>query len=390
MKPIKICIISLRSLPLFDSKYNTENVIGGAEINLYNLACCLSQKKNMSVQVVVDDFGQPARYKKDGIELIRFKKNISNKPWLFRKLNAIKAYMAFFFLNADAFVFTASSELLGVLVLFQRVFKRKKVFFRLSSDLNIDLDNFKRNNGYLNYLLYQFGLKHATKLISQTLKQKTLLKTQLGLDSEIIENGFFMSSDIRADNKRHILWVGRCMATKHPLKFIEIAKKLPEKEFVMIMPTNKEIPESEKKSRQKLANSVKEAVKDIQNLKLIDYVPYNEIQDYFDKALAYVCTSELEGFPNTFIQACLGGTPIISYCVNPSNMIEEYDLGCFCDNNSEKAVNFIRDMDNKKAHTYIDNLQNYVALKHNIYVTTEKYLELLRKGAGHDKRAGIL
>ena len=135
MKPIKICIISLRSLPLFDSAYNTENVIGGAEINLFNLACCLSQKKNLSVQVLVDDFGQPERYKKGGIELIRFKKNSSDKPWLVRKFNAIKAYRALLLLDADVFIFTASSELLGVLVLFQRILRRKQVFFRLSSDL---------------------------------------------------------------------------------------------------------------------------------------------------------------------------------------------------------------------------------------------------------------
>ena len=63
MKPIKICIISLRSLP-----YLTANIIlkryRRRRINLYNLACCLSQKKNMSVQVVVDDFGQPADIKR--------------------------------------------------------------------------------------------------------------------------------------------------------------------------------------------------------------------------------------------------------------------------------------------------------------------------------------
>ncbi|MGI6123762.1 MAG: glycosyltransferase [Acetivibrionales bacterium] len=390
MKPIKICIISLRSLPLFDSAYNTENVIGGAEINLFNLACCLSQKKNLSVQVLVDDFGQPERYKKGGIELIRFKKNSSDKPWLVRKFNAIKAYRALLLLDADVFIFTASSELLGVLVLFQRILRRKQVFFRLSSDLNIDLNNFKRNNSYISYLLYQFGLKNSTKLISQTMKQKNLLKTKLGLDSEIIENGFFMRSGIRAEDKEFILWVGRCMDTKHPMKFIELAQKLPEKEFVMIMPINKEIPEAEKEHRQELAHNVNEAAKSLKNLKLIDYVPFHRIQDYFDKAKAYVCTSELEGFPNTFIQACLGGTPIISYCINPSNMIEEYDLGCFCHNDSERAVNFIKDLDSKKSNKFIDNLQKYVALKHNIYDTAENYLNLMKEGAGYARRAGIL
>ena len=136
-----------------------------------------------------------------------------------------------------------------------------------------------------------------------------------------------------------------------------------------------------------MAHNVNEAAKSLKNLKLIDYVPFHRIQDYFDKAKAYVCTSELEGFPNTFIQACLGGTPIISYCINPSNMIEEYDLGCFCHNDSERAVNFIKDLDSKKSNKFIDNLQKYVALKHNIYDTAENYLNLMKEGAGYARRA---
>lgn len=379
MKKLKICIVSLRSLPLFDSGYDSENVIGGAEVNMFNLALCLSGIDNVAVRVVVDDFGQPPHYKVGNIELIRFSKNVSSKGWLKRKITSLLAYIKLFLLNADAFLFTTSNRLLGILVLFHRIIRRKKVLFRLSSDSNADLVKFKGQNGRFNYFLYRFGLNHASAIISQTMKQKTLLKQKLGIDSEVIENGFFPRQKIKAENKKYILWVGRCMESKKPMKFLELAGSLPDEQFVMIMPTNKDIPENEKIKRHCLAESIKNEAQRLINLKLIEYVPFHKIQEYYDKAKIYVCTSELEGFPNTFIQACLGGTPILSYSVNPSNMIGEYHLGCFCDNDYSKAVEFIKSMSKAKLKDYMAYLRYYVSDRHNIHSTTQKYLELINK-----------
>ena len=388
MKKLRICLVSPRSLPLFAEGYNSENVIGGAEINMYNLALSLSQMENTEVVVAVDDFGQPHRYKKGNIELIRISESTKNKGWLKRKLISISALINIFKINADAFVFTTSNRLLGILVFLQHSLKGKKVIFRLSSDLNLDLESFKKTNGALDYLLYKFGLFNADAIVSQTVKQKKLLKDTLGLESTIIENGFFIKKNLRPEDKKHILWVGRCMESKHPMKFIELARSLPDFKFVMIMPINKQIPESEKKQRQILLKSIMNQAKILPNLEVIDYVAYSKIQKYFDEAKFYVCTSDLEGFPNTFIQACLGGAPIISYSINPDNMINEFRLGLFARNDSQRAIEFIRRMDDRTLYKYMANLTSYAAVRHDIKISAGKYLELFLNDFENEKVKG--
>lgn len=377
MKKMKICMVSLRSLPLYDESYDHEHVIGGAEINLYNLAWCLSEIANVEVKVLVDDFGQPSVYKKGNIELIKYG-NRSGKRDLYSRIAAkIACNFKLLSIDADAFIFTTGNPLLGKLVLFQQVLRGKKVIFRLSSDLNIDLEHFQKSNSRLSYMLYKFGICHASNIISQTQKQKNDLESGLGLKSEMIENGFFTNRNIDVIEKKHILWVGRCMKSKQPMLFVELARRMPEEEFVMIMPINKEIPAGEYKEREELAHAVLGSAQRLNNIQVIDYVAYQDIQAYFDRAKAYVCTSDTEGFPNTFIQAALGGTPILSYNMNPDGMIEKYHLGYVCKEGPEKAVEFLREIDNKILLEYKYHMFNYVIQKHNIYHAARKYLNII-------------
>lgn len=377
MKTLKLCIVSLRSLPLFDEQYNSENVIGGAEINLYNLAVCFSRMNGIETRVLVDDFGQPAVLKKDNVELIRYGKAEKRGP-VGKAAAVIARNLQLLTLDADVFIFTTAHPMLGKLVLLQKLLKGRKVIFRLSSDLNTDLEYYRKRNGLMSYLYYSFGLRHASAIVSQTEKQRNLLKEKLGLDSTIIPNGFIIKRNKDIIEKRHILWVGRCMATKRPLKFLELARQFPGEEFVMIMPINKEIPAGEFKERERLSAQICSEAKVLPNLKLLDYVTYNSIQDYFDRAKLYVCTSELEGFPNTFIQACLGGTPILSYNIDPDGMIDKYGLGCFCNDDGKKAAAFISGLNTELLSGYRNHALDYAARHNNINEIAAKYLALCR------------
>lgn len=377
IKKLKVCLISPQSLPLFDVSYDHEHVIGGAEINLYNLAICLSELDNLEIKVLVDNFGQPGNYKKGNIELIRYCGSSSKKDLPSRITAKISSYAQLLSIEADVFIFTTGNPLLGKLVLFQQILRRKKVIFRLSSDMNVDLEHFRKNNSYISYLLFKFGIRNASCIVSQTEKQKKLLEYKLGIKSEMIENGFQVKSDVDLTGKKHILWVGRCMESKRPMLFIELARRLPEEEFVMIIPLNKEIPADEYKKRTELANTVYKSAEQLNNIRVIDYVAYQDIQGYFDRAKSYVCTSETEGFPNTFIQAALAGTPIISYQINPDGMIGKYHLGMVCGDDPEKAVKFLREIDNDKLLEYKYHMFHYVLQKHNIYNAAKKYMNII-------------
>ncbi len=413
---LKVCIVSLRSLPLFDGAYDSENVIGGAEINMYNLALFFSGMESIETKVLVDDYGQPASYRKGNIELIRYggtktgaktgartgAKTEAKRRSLPEKLFTKAAtYARLFAISADAFIFTSSHPMLGVLVLLQQLARRKKVLFRLSSDLNADLSSFRSTNSKKDYLLYRFGLYHCTTIITQTEQQRRLLKNLTGLESHIIENGFFVGEpsvdenkplltdkvvtetqtaeigDAAVNRRDHILWVGRCIRSKRPLLFIELARRFHGYQFVMVMPKNKAGDPAGSADRDLLEREVYSSAAQLENLKIIDYVPYNEIQGYFDNARLYVTTSDLEGFPNTFIQACAGGTPILSFRIDPDGMLEKYNLGCCCEDDMDKAQIFMEGLDDALLQEYGYTLPEYVLQHHNICKTAEKYLELI-------------
>ena len=112
----------------------------------------------------------------------------------------------------------------------------------------------------------------------------------------------------------------------------------------------------------------REKQKKIENLEFIEYVPFDEIDEYFQKAKIFVNTSIKEGFPNTFIQAAKNKTPIISLNVNPDNFLNEYNCG-FCSNDDFGEMNKILNKvlnDDDLYKQISENVCNYAKGNHDI------------------------
>jgi len=72
------------------------------------------------------------------------------------------------------------------------------------------------------------------------------------------------------------------------------------------------------------------------NTDFLGFVPYSETPNLFKKALALVCTSEAEGFPNVFLQAWSTGTPVVA-TVDPDGIMSKYRLGYHCSSRLDMA-----------------------------------------------------
>jgi len=125
-----------------------------------------------------------------------------------------------------------------------------------------------------------------------------------------------------------LLWVSRCQQLKRPHLFLDLVEALPDARCTMICPGEDK----------ELWDSVAERADKLPNLEFIEKVPYHEIQEYYDRAKVFVNTSTFEGFPNSFIQSGMGCTALLSLCIDPDGMIQEFGCGILANGSMEKMI----------------------------------------------------
>jgi glycosyltransferase involved in cell wall biosynthesis len=182
--------------------------------------------------------------------------------------------------------------------------------------------------------------------------------------------------------RNYVLWVGNSLPKKRQEVFAELAKMLPQYKFVMAMNVG----------CQERFNNARDAAKEIDNLEFLGSIKPSETQKWFNGASLYLNTSIREGFPNTYLQACKGKTPIISLNVSPDDIISNYNLGyCIgwdevkrqdeCPIRLAKLLSPVVEImlsDNSQRSKIGENCFNYVREHHSPAVVVSKLETLLR------------
>ncbi len=349
----KICFVSTFAYPLFNP--DCKVTFGGSEVQMYLLAKELAKDKNFDVKFIVADFGQKKIENYEGVEIY--------KSYSIRKkiVNYIKApiilYKTLKKINPDVVIQRSAAPETGICAFFCKLNKKKFVYSIAST---VDINGEFAKKGILGKL-YNYGLDNVDYIIAQNKDQKNLLeqwKKKEFQNIEVIKSGYEMKFKIKSNAKKFILWIGRSDKCKNPDLFIDLAEKFPAEKFVMIMP----------KSKKEIWEKIYKRIKNTKNIEFLERIPFHKIDNYFKKAKIFLNTSKYEGFPNTFVQACKNGTPIVSLNVNPDNFLEKYKCGFFCKND----VNLMKDqinilLKNKKIYQEKSrNIFNYAKENHNI------------------------
>ena len=114
-----------------------------------------------------------------------------------------------------------------------------------------------------------------------------------------------------------MLWVGRIAPVIRLELLLDVARRLPSMTFqVAGMPYAGEAY-SEQMLRQARATP---------NVEVLGAVPRERMDELYREAAVLCCTSHIEGFPNTFIEAWSWGVPVVS-TVDPGGVIQRETLG---------------------------------------------------------------
>jgi glycosyltransferase involved in cell wall biosynthesis len=363
-KPVRVCFVIMKAYPLFNPEI--KSIFGGAEVDFYNLATELAKDKNFEVNCIVADYGQPDSEIRQNVTIIKsldFKKNIiSQTVSLWRAMK-----------NVNASIYLQKTAAWGTLFVYLFCKSHKRKFIYRTAKKEECTGDWPKN--ILERKAFHFSLRRADAVLAQNVKDKENLNSKLGISAAAIPNGHILSSSIQSE-RDIILWVGRSTQVKRPELFIELAESVPGIKFVMIC--QRGTGDNEYYSLIERANNVK-------NLEFIKRVEFSEIDKYFERAKVLVNTSDTEGFPNTFIQACKAGTPILSLNVNPDDFLNKYKCGLCANGSMDVLNNMLDEILSPAANEYSRNARQYAEENHDIKRIIEQYKNIFYDLTSGDK-----
>jgi glycosyltransferase involved in cell wall biosynthesis len=312
-----ICLVGLMNLPVLAREY-AHFGIGGMQVQQTLLGRQLV-KRGFDVSMVVHDLGQPDGASWDGITTWRTfepKEGIPVVRYIHPRWTSIWAALK----RADADIYYVSGVgmMLGLVAMFARRYDRKFVY-RLASTSDCHPDTIHVRL-WRDKQLYAYGLKRADLVLSQTSEQQRLMLRNYARTSLVIPSLFDPPGRSPAYDEREIdvLWVGALRRVKRPQLLLDLARRLPHLKFAIAGG-----PYPEEGS---LFEKVKREAQALPNVRFLGQVPYHDIGEWFERARLLAGTSEVEGVPNTYLQAWGHGAPVVAY-LDPEQLIANGGLG---------------------------------------------------------------
>ena len=233
---------------------------------------------------------------------------------------------------------------------------------------------FESDNPFFIGRFFRYGIRHADCVITQSERHQKMITDFHKKESVILNSGYAVPEESSLDttNKKHVLWVGRCEDWKRPEVFIELAEKNPSEQFIFIAP---------KANQSDYYTTIQQQLESApENFLHIEYVSFQDIDEYFKNAKLFVNTSVYEGFPNTFVQALKNQTPVLSLKVNPDSVLEREKCGvCANDDIDLFFSEFQRLIQDTSAREQLGkNGYFYIKEHHNIVLVVQRLREILK------------
>lgn len=198
-----------------------------------------------------------------------------------------------------------------------KFFRIKTVLFG-ASDVNFEPGKELISGGLWNRRYYQKGILLVNHIVVQNEHQKETLMANYGRDSLILPNIWGKVQTSGKAIKSDVVWVANLRPLKRPEWILKAAESLPEVHFTMVGDSGS--------SDRSYYEKIKEISSNYENVTFLGGRPFLKTCDIVSQSKILVCTSEFEGFPNTFLQAWSYGLPVVS-TVDPSGIIANNGLG---------------------------------------------------------------
>src|SRR6185503_16129673 len=300
-----VCFVAPYAWPVL-SRDPAIKVVGGAEVQQAILARLLV-RAGYRVSMICCDYGQPSPVEVDGVTVHKAFPPDAGVPLLrFLHPRLTSMWRAMREVDADVYYQRSSAVWTGVVSAFCRWHGKGSIYAGASDrDFVVGEEQIKFAR---DRWIYRRGLATVDAIVAQNKAQVEPCRTYHGREAVLIPSCYELPRSSEKRQKDLVLWVGTIHDQKRPEILLELARRMPQRRFVMIGGPS---PKGER-FRPGYYEGIRDQAARLPNVEFTGFLPLAEVEPWFDRARVLVCTSLFEGMPNVFLQAWARGVPIIS------------------------------------------------------------------------------
>lgn len=306
----RVCFVAHGAYPLFNRTVSSD--VGGMEVRSWLFARGLARSGTCDVWCLVGDHGQPRRQRIGDVTVAVYPDHSFAGQTLAPRVNALFEEIA-----ADAYVSFGVNWLTAEVVRSSRRYGAKAIVC-IASDIDL-ADEYRLGSSFRSLggefaNACHYAITHADRIVVQTARQRDMAADRFGINALVIRNPIELplrsTGQLPPDpRRRYMLWIGRSDALKRPLVALELARRLPNVPFLLVM--NRSDAAMHEEVERRLGP----------NMLITERVAFDRMAGIFRDAAGLVNTSLVEGFPNVFLQAGVHGVPVMSLQADPDDLL---------------------------------------------------------------------
>jgi glycosyltransferase involved in cell wall biosynthesis len=300
-----VCFVAPYAWPVL-SRDPALKVVGGAEVQQVILARLLV-RAGYRVSMICCDYGQASPVAIEGITVHKAFKPDAGLPVLrFAHPRLTSMWRAMREVDADVYYQRSSAMWTGVIAAFCKLHGRGSIYAGASDrDFVVGEEQIKFAR---DRWIYRRGLASVDAIVAQNRMQVETCRKFHGREAVLIQSCYELPKNRSSEKRDRVLWVGTIHDQKRPELLLEMARRLPQRRFVMIGgPAAKG-----ERFQAGYYEGIRDQAAKLPNVEFTGFLPLAEVEPWFDRARVLVSSSVYEGMPNVFLQAWARGVPIVS------------------------------------------------------------------------------
>ncbi len=175
---------------------------------------------------------------------------------------------------------------------------------------------------YVEKRALEYGIRRADSIIAQTAEQADLLARNYGRRPTAIIPNFHPTpaGEISKGDGVTVVWIANLKPLKRPELYLDLAEELGSIAGVRFLLAGRG-------NDGRWCRRVMRRIRETSPVEYLGELAQEEVNELLERADILVSTSEVEGFPNTFIQAWMREVPVVSLDLDPDGVLTRECIG---------------------------------------------------------------